>query len=224
MYKKTRLMGEINFPKINLEGIKGVLLDIDNTIYHYESCHKPSLNILIKELAKLLSSSEEIIKKEFLNSRKIVNKRLYDTASSHSRFLYIQLTIEKILGGSDFRNTLKLEELYWNTFLSKIKLNEHAKKFIFQCNEKKIPICCLTDLTAEIQFRKVLKLNLENNIKYIVTSEEVGIEKPNKKMFQSALEKLRLSTDQVIMIGDSAEKDIYGAEEMGITSYLVKSN
>ena len=199
-------MEKLIFPKISFNKFRGVLLDIDNTIYHYESCHRPSLNILIKELAKLLSSSEEIIKKEFLNSRKIVNKRLHETASSHSRFLYIQLMIEKILGVSDIRNTLKLEELYWNTFLSKMKLNEHAKKFIFQCNLKNIPICCLTDLTAQIQFRKLLKLNLENKIKYIVTSEEVGIEKPNKKMFQSALEKLRLSTDQVIMIGDSAEK------------------
>ena len=105
-----------------------------------------------------------------------------------------------------------------------MKLNAGAKKFILKCNEKNIPICCLTDLTAEIQFRKVLKLNLEYNIKYIVTSEEVGIEKPNKKMFQRALEKLRLSTDQVIMIGDSVDKDIWGAEEMGITSFLVKSN
>lgn len=217
-------MGKLIFPKINLEGIKGVLLDIDNTIYHYESCHKPSLDILIKELVKLLSSSEEIIKKEFFNSRKIVNKRLYDTASSHSRFLYIQLTIEKILGDSDFYNTIKLEKLYWDIFLEKMELNADAKKFILKCNEKNIPICCLTDLTAEIQFRKVLNLNLENNIKYIVTSEEVGIEKPNKKMFQNALEKLRLSSDQVIMIGDNVNKDISGAEEMGITSYLVKSN
>ena len=43
-------------------------------------------------------------------------------------------------------------------------------------------------------------------------------------MFQIALEKLRLRTDQVIMIGDSIDKDILGAEEMGITSFLVKSN
>ena len=217
-------MGELIFPKINLKGVKGVLLDIDNTIYHYESCHKLALNSLLKELSKLLNLSLETIKHEFLNARKKVNKTLHGTASSHSRFLYIQLTLEKISEVSDFYNTIKLEKLYWDIFLEKMELNADAKKFILKSNEKNIPICCLTDLTAEIQFRKVLKLNLENNIKYIVTSEEVGIEKPNKKMFQSALEKLRLSPDQVIMIGDSIDKDISGAEEMGITSYLVKSN
>ena len=89
--------------------------------------------------------------------------------------------------------------------------------------KKNIPICCVTDLTAEIQFKKLSYLNLENHIKYIVTSEEVGIEKPHRKMFEKALEKLRLKSSQVIMIGDSLEKDISGAENIGITSYLVKS-
>ena len=217
-------MEKLIFPKIPFNGFNGVLLDIDNTIYHYESCHKLALNFLLKELSKRLNLPLESTKNEFLKARKKVNKSLHGTASSHSRFLYIQLTIEKILGDSDFYNTIKLEKLYWDIFLEKMELNADAKKFILKCNEKNIPICCLTDLTAEIQFRKVLNLNLENNIKYIVTSEEVGIEKPNKKMFQNALEKLRLSSDQVIMIGDNVNKDISGAEEMGITSYLVKSN
>lgn len=215
-------MEKLIFPEISFNEFKGVLLDIDNTIYHYESCHKLALNSLLKELSKLLILPSETIKNEFLKSRKTVNKRLYETASSHSRFLYIQLTLEKVLGLSDFYNTLKLEKFYWEKFLEKMQLNEAASKFIFECNSKNIPICCVTDLTAQIQFRKLLKLNLENRIKYIVTSEEVGVEKPNKKMFQKALEKLNLKANQVIMIGDSISKDIVGAEALGIKSFLVK--
>ena len=216
-------MEKLIFPEIPFNEFKGVLLDIDNTIYNYESCHKLALNSLLKELSKLLILPSESIKNEFLKSRKTVNKRLYETASSHSRFLYIQLTLEKILGLSDFYNTLKLEKLYWEKFLEKMQLNEAASKFIVECNSKNIPICCVTDLTAQIQFRKLLNLNLENRIKYIVTSEEVGVEKPNKKMFQKALEKLNLKANQVIMIGDSISKDIVGAEALGIKSFLVKS-
>jgi FMN phosphatase YigB (HAD superfamily) len=216
-------MEKLIFPKIPFNEFKGVLLDIDNTIYHYESCHKLALNSLLKELSKLINLPLEPIKHEFLKARKKVNKALYGTASSHSRFLYIQLTLEKILGFSDFYNTIKLEKLYWEIFLKKMELNVDAKKFILKCNEKNIPICCLTDLTAEIQFKKLLKLNLENRIKYIVTSEEVGIEKPNKKMFEKALEKLNIKANQVIMIGDSTPKDIFGGEALGIKSFLVKS-
>lgn len=216
-------MEKLIFPKIPFNEFKGVLLDIDNTIYHYEPCHKLALNSLLKELSKRINLPLERIKHEFLKARKKVNKSLHGTASSHSRFLYIQLTLEKILGFSDFYNTIKLEKLYWEIFLEKMELNVDAKKFILKCNEKNIPICCLTDLTAEIQFRKVLKLNLENHIKYIVTSEEVGVEKPNNKMFQKALDKLNLNANQVIMIGDSMSKDILGGESLEIKSFLVKS-
>ena len=216
-------MGKLIFPKINFTGFKGVLLDIDNTIYHYESCHNDALNVLISQLSILLSVPMEEVKVEFMKIRRKVNKQLHGTASSHSRLLYIQLTVESFLKKSDFSNTLIMEKLYWDTFISRMTLNLGAEKFILKCNKKNIPICCVTDLTAEIQFRKLLNLNLENKIKYIVTSEEVGIEKPNKKMFEKALEKLSLNSNQVIMIGDNMSKDILGGEALGINSYFVKS-
>ena len=216
-------MGELIFPEIKLKGVKGVLLDIDNTIYHYDSCHEYALNILIDELFILINRPKEIIKEHFLNSRKKINTQLHGYASSHSRFLYIQLTLEKFLEKTVFHHTLRLEELYWNAFLDKMKIDKNSNLFINLCYSSKIPICCVTDLTAQIQFRKIVKLNLEQKINFIVTSEEVGIEKPNKKMFEKALEKLNLNSSQVIMIGDSMEKDINGAENMGIMSYIVKS-
>ena len=107
-------------------------------------------------------------------------------------------------------------------FLDRMQIDKSANKFINKCYEAHIPICCITDLTAQIQFRKIVKLNIEKKIKLIVTSEEAGIEKPNKKIFNLALEKINLQYNDVIMIGDSTSKDIKGAESLGIKSYLVK--
>jgi len=216
-------MGKLIFPEINLNGIKGVLLDIDNTIYHYDSCHEHAFNTIINELSKMLNLSKDIIQKEFLNSRKKINTDLFDYASSHSRFLYIQITLEKCLKKTLFKETLKLEEVYWSAFLSKMQIEEGAKKFINKCYELNLPICCVTDLTSQIQFRKIIQLKLEDKINFIVTSEEAGIEKPNKKIFDLALKKINLKYDEAIMIGDNNLKDIKGAEDLGIRSYLVKS-
>jgi len=216
-------MEKLIFPEINLSGVKGVLLDIDNTIYHYESCHNYALNILLSRLSTIVSNSKKEVEEEFMRSRKKINEQLHGTASSHSRFLYVQLTLEFLLGKTAFYHTLKMEKLYWDTFLSRMIIDDRAFKFINQCNNKKTPICCVTDLTTEIQFRKILTLNLEDKIRFIVTSEEAGIEKPEKKIFDRALEKMKLNYKDVIMVGDSASKDIAGAENIGIKSYLVKS-
>lgn len=216
-------MGKLIFPKINLKDVKGVLLDIDNTIYHYESCHNYALDILLSQLSTIVSNSKQAVQEEFMKSRQKVNKQLYGTASSHSRFLYVQLTLEYFIGKSAFYHTIKMEKTYWDSFLSKIMLDANAGNFIDKCNKKKIPICCVTDLTAEIQFKKIVKLNIEEKINFIVTSEEAGIEKPNKRIFDLALEKINLNAKDVIMVGDSISKDIEGAENQGIKSYLVKS-
>ena len=53
--------------------------------------------------------------------------------------------------------------------------------------------------------------------------EEAGIEKPNKLIFNLSLEKIKLQYKDVIMVGDSFSKDIKGAKELGIKSYLIKS-
>jgi putative hydrolase of the HAD superfamily len=216
-------MEKLIFPTINLSGVKGVLLDIDNTIYHYETCHNYALNILLSRLSTIVSNSKKEVEEEFMKSRQKINEQLHGTASSHSRFLYVQLTLEFFFGKTAFYHTLKMEKLYWDTFLSKMIIDDRAFKFINQCNNKKIPICCVTDLTTEIQFRKIVTLNLEDKISFIVTSEEAGIEKPEKKIFDLALEKMKLNYKDVIMVGDSASKDIAGAENLGVKSYLVKS-
>jgi putative hydrolase of the HAD superfamily len=74
----------------------------------------------------------------------------------------------------------------------------------------------LTDLTAQIQKKKIIKLWIQDHIDYLVSSEEVWAEKPDSRVFELSLEKLGLQKDQVCMIGDSYEKDILWAKKFGI--------
>ena len=80
-------------------------------------------------------------------------------------------------------------------------------------------VCIITDLTAEIQYRKIKKLKLTNLIDFIVTSEEAGIEKPSSNIFELALKKINLKSSEICMIGDSYEKDIVGGINLGIKSF-----
>ena len=80
-------------------------------------------------------------------------------------------------------------------------------------------ICAVSDMQADIQIQKLKKLKLLNIIDFLVTSEEVGFEKPNKKIFDMALKKLNLPKGKVIMIGDSLHKDVESAKKYGIKSY-----
>lgn len=83
-------------------------------------------------------------------------------------------------------------------------------------------VCLITDLTAEIQLRKIVHLKIEKLIDLVVSSEEAGADKPHNSIFALALKKLRLSRKEVVMIGDDSRKDIKGARALGIRTVLVK--
>ena len=112
-------------------------------------------------------------------------------------------------------NALKIYDCYWENFLSKMKLFDGVINLIKKYQGK---ICLVTDLTAHIQYRKIKKLNLDHYINLIVSSEECGKEKPNPNMFTLGLKKLQLTKNDICMIGDNYDKDIYGASSLGIKS------
>ena len=50
----------------------------------------------------------------------------------------------------------------------------------------------------------------------MTTSEEVGVKKPNSKVFLTALKKANSLPEESVMIGDSLEADILGANNIGM--------
>jgi len=55
----------------------------------------------------------------------------------------------------------------------------------------------------------------------IITSAICGIRKPDRRIFQLALEHFGVPAGQVAMVGDSLEADILGANQMGIYSIWI---
>jgi len=205
---------------IDLKNVKGIILDIDNTLYPYAPCNQYAQQICFEYLQEQFPDTTiETFKQLYSKGRKNTHHTLHTQGASHSRFLYFQQLLESLLGSSHYQMTLHLEQLYWNAFLEKMELDTQAKLFLQRCREQKLPICLLTDLTANIQFRKVLKLGLQDYCSFIVTSEEAGVEKPHPYMFMLALKKLNLATHEVVMIGDNKDKDIKGAELLGIKTF-----
>lgn len=195
---------------------KGLLLDIDNTLYNYDSTHKKALEELILVTHNATTKDVSAIKMAYLQAREQIHTELSETASSHNRLLYIQRMLE-LLDIKSMNLSLKLYNTYWDTFLDSMELYNGALEFLQEHQDKSI--CLVTDLTAHIQHRKIEKLNLYKYTDYLVTSEETGKEKPHPYMFMLALRKMNLMIDDVCMIGDSYKKDIVGASTLGMSSF-----
>jgi len=195
---------------------KAVIFDTDNTLYPYKPAHEAALKEVVDKAHKLLKVDKEDFLETFENSRKKIKSQLGNTAASHSRLLYFQKTIEQLGMGTRIFLTLDLEQTYWRTFLANTRLFDHVKEFLQLLKSQGVKTANITDLTAQIQFRKIVFFGLDEFFDYVVSSEEAGADKPDCKPFEIALSKLNIDPSMIWMIGDSIYKDIKGGNEMGL--------
>lgn len=196
---------------------KGILLDIDNTLYDYNIAHTFAKKKVLEYSVSVFNLSQDEVNAAYEKARKQIHVELCETASSHNRLLYFQ-RMSEILGMNPIEHAFEIYNIYWDNFL------EIMQPFdgIYDLLEKfKNKICLVTDLTAHIQYRKIKKLGLEKYCNVLVTSEEAGHEKPHPYIFYMALKKLGLEPEEVCMIGDSFKKDIFGATNLGIASIWI---
>ena len=195
---------------------KAVIFDTDNTLYRYDVAHSAAISAVTKKAVNMLGISKKEFESAYKISRKNIKAQLGATASSHSRLLYFQRTIEHLGLRTRILLTLDLEQTYWRTFLANAQLFSHVKEFILLLKSNGIATANITDLTAQIQFRKMVYFGLDEYFDYVVTSEEAGRDKPDPRPFQLALDKLKIEPDRIWMIGDSALADMAGAGSFGI--------
>ena len=67
-----------------------------------------------------------------------------------------------------------------------------------------------------MQYIKLEKSKLAPFFATVTSSEEVGVKKPNPLVFTTALAKAGVSAKSSVMIGDTFDADILGAEGVGM--------
>lgn len=199
--------------------IKAIIFDLDNTLYEYHSVNKKSLEEVYKTLRKEIKISKSRFLKIFNESKKEVRKELDHSPDSHDRIVYFKRFCEKLDLHLDL--ILKLYHVYSNSFLKLIRQRKGVKKTFKRLKEKKLKIIVLTNEVVEIQLKKLKQLGLTKYIDYFITSEDVGVDKPDKKIFLYVLKKIKTKPSEVIMVGDSEKDDIFGANQVKIKNVLL---
>lgn len=212
---------------VNLSGVDLVLLDLDNTLYEYKRCHEYALYKLAAEFSKQYNLTEE----QAIQLYNIVRKKVHDqnlgTACSHSRLFYIQGMVEKLSKFTDSELISRLHDIYWDNYISYMTLYDDAVPFLNLCVENQVAIILVTDMLCETQFEKIKKLNIGKYFKFIVTSEEAGVEKPHPYIFELAITKAltaQLPVNKIAVIGDNIKKDIFTSSAYKVSTIHVLRN
>ena len=199
--------------------IRAVVFDLDDTLYDYEACNRIAEHDLEQLVEKDLGISHADFSYYYSQAKQVVKQRVPNTGSSHNRLLYVQTFLE-LIGNNPIDKAISLYNAYWDSMLVNMTPFPYVSRLFTALQGRGLKIGILTDLTSHIQHRKLRALGLVPYIDAFVSSEEAGVEKPDKKAFHLMLHKLLLPPDRVLMIGDSVKKDCHGAEKVGMFSLL----
>lgn len=105
---------------------------------------------------------------------------------------------------------------FWNdNFPYCFSINQNTINII---NEIKtyVKIAIITNGSTQRQKDKIANTNLNSYFDTIIISEEVGLNKPDKRIFELALNRLNVQPEATLFVGDDIKKDIDGCQNASI--------
>ena len=203
--------------------LKAAIFDVDDTLFDFTGCHAIAIQHVAEYVEKTYAIPVDEIKEQYKAELKKQMSEYPQFVNCHSRTMRFQRIAER-----DARLPLgvatELSDMYWNTLIAAAEPFPGIIEFIQSLKSKGIKLGICTDMTADWQIKKLVKLGIVDYLDFIVSSEEAGIEKPDNKIFELCLKKAGdCPPSEAIMFGDSYKKDIAGAIGAGMHAVWIKS-
>jgi putative hydrolase of the HAD superfamily len=209
-----------------------LFLDLDNTILPSKQAYDYAIAELAKDWVSKQLGSESDFLTRYDKARASVKHQLAHHSSNRLRLLcfkHILDTKNKGINGEDIDLLLWFEERYYFHFGNSLRnkreeSSEWIKLFaLLKIIFDKQDVLVLTNENLRTQLMK-LKAFFPAELRFnIITSEEVGIEKPSPDYFRYAMKKVDRKPSDCIMIGDNLIDDIQGANASGISGIHLKA-
>lgn len=196
------------------DDIRTIFVDLDDTIWDFTANSKVALKAVYERYQLDNQCSYDVFIKEYL----LINEQLWS--------LYHHGKIEKdFLKRERFRASFercgiicespeRFDYDYLETIVTLKKVVAGAPKLL-QHLKKRGSVNILSNGFANLQFRKLQSAGLDRYIDLMVLSDDIGVTKPDKRLFDYALEKAKANAETTLMIGDNYDADILGAYNAG---------
>jgi len=113
-------------------------------------------------------------------------------------------------------NYSKIHEELWYLFDGVEETLQHIKR-------KNIKLGVMTNGTSESQRGKLRRFNIEKYFDYIFIECEVGYGKPDIEIYEYMLQKTKIESSRIIMVGDNLIWDIEPPQKIGIYTIWINT-
>jgi putative hydrolase of the HAD superfamily len=201
---------------------QAILFDLDDTILSDDTvseeawrktCNKFAYKVKPRtdtELFAAINEERTIFWDNPINLREGAWRNLYQ-----SRLIIVRTALLR-LGLEDFSLANDIVVTYSSLKAKLVRLFPNVERTLNELKERGIKLGLLTNGEAESQRAKVEKLGLTNFFTVCLIEGELGFGKPDRRIYQLALDSVHARAAHTWMLGDRLEFDIVGAQNVGI--------
>jgi putative hydrolase of the HAD superfamily len=195
--------------------IKAVYFDIDDTLYDTsgfaELARKAALNVMIDAGLPLTSQEAYILLREIIKEK----------GSNYDKHFNV---LTKRVFGKENPLLIALGMItYHNVKFALLRLFPDTIPLLIYLKKKGYHLGVISNGLTIKQWEKLIRLGLYHFFDEVVTSEEAKVEKPNKEIFNLAMNRMDCEPHMSVMVGNKFREDILGAINVGMTGILVNS-
>lgn len=196
--------------------INAVFFDIDDTLYDTSGfarlARKAAINVMID--AGLPLSSDE--------AYKLLREIIKEKGSNYDKHFNV---LTKRVFGEEKPLLIALGMItYHNVKFALLRLFPETMSTLIYLKSKGYHLGVISNGVTIKQWEKLIRLGLHHFFDEVVTSQEAGVEKPDERIFQLALDRMGCKADKSIMVGNKFNDDILGAISIGMSAILVNSD
>ena len=165
---------------------------------------------------------------------RIMKEQQRDSPEEHPEFDAVGIWRSIIEGHlTDFTRSLPAEKLeQMPLFLAEMSrgiarrrlgLYPHVREVLDVLRER-YPLALVTDAQSAYPRGELHKVGLLDYFDPIIVSGDHGYRKPDRRLFQFALDGMRVAAENALYVGNDMHRDIFGAREVGMKTVLFDSD
>lgn len=192
---------------------KSIFFDADDTLFDYPQAERAALLACLGEFALPVDADTFIA---------VYRRHNHDVWREFERGETDQATLRverfRRLAAELGRSGLPLEKIsafYLEALACQSQLLPGALELVREL-AKRFPLALVTNGIAAVQNKRFAASPITPHFRSIVISEELGVAKPDPRIFRPALEKLGVEAADVLFVGDSVTSDMAGARNAGM--------
>jgi putative hydrolase of the HAD superfamily len=204
---------------------KSVFIDLDDTLWDFHANAKSSLQEIyqIKNLGRFFDSFEQYF--DIYAKRNIELWEEYGKGTISKEELSLERFRHPLIQVGIDNSPLAKEigEEYLGLLPTRTMLVPYASELL-EYLYPKYPLTIVSNGFVEVQYKKLKSCHIEHYFSQVVLSEAAQALKPDKRIFEYALQLNNTTASETIMIGDSYEADIVGAQNACIDQIYFNPN